>query len=342
MLKFVIENKVHPSIRPDLTRLNYVLKAVGLIPLNLKLRVSFPNYLYSVLLLCILISLSVRGIIKIYASMYTHNSVITLVTAHFQLLGVTVASWVILVCAALRFRVYESAFEKLIQIEDVLFNKIDAETPKHGRIIKHLVRAIIFIFAAIFVDCCVILQSGPKCYRRYMIAFHSAFIYIILSDGHAITIFELIKIRFQQVNDYFTNALRPNKTMDITSLFIIPQYSLTKMRIKELSRIHCDLIGITSEFNSYFSPMLLLEIAVFFIISTCNAYNFFHVLTTRKPVEFNKPIAIHSICWTIVVLLKLIFLLKSSVSITKQVVLFVASQLSYLFSVLRLAITYKL
>lgn len=320
MLKFVIENKVHPSVRPDLTRINYILKAVGLLPLNWKLPVTFPNYLYSVLVLCLLINFSIRGIVKIYATMHMHISVVTLVTAHFQLLGVTVASWVILLCGVLRYRVYESAFEKLIKIEDVLFNKINVEVPKHGRIIKHLVRAIIFIFTAMIIDYFVILHHGPRYFRRYMIAFHSSFIYIILSDGHAITIFELIKIRFQQVNNYFTNALRPNKALDVLSLFIIPQHNLTKMKIKELSRIHCDLIGITSEFNSYFSPMLLLEIAVFFIISTCNAYNFFYVLTNPNTVDFYKVTAVYSAYWTIGVFLKLIFLLKSSVSVTRQVI----------------------
>lgn len=320
MLKFKIENKVHPSVRSDLTKINYLLKAVGLLPLNWSLRFSFPNYLYSVLVLCLLVNFSVSDITKIYAATtHTHISTVTLVSAHFQLLGVKVASWVILVSGIVRYRVYESAFERLIKIEHILFDKINVQVPKHPRITKHFVYAIVIIFTAMTIDYFVLLHNGPKYYRHYLIAFHSSFIYIILSDGHAITIFELIKTRFKQVNDCFTNALRPNKAHDHLSLFIIPQHNLTKTRIKQLSLVHCDLIGTTSQFNSYFSPMLLLEIAVFFIISTCNSYNFFYVLTSTKTIDFYKPTAIYSAYWTIGVFLKLIFLLKSAVSVTKQV-----------------------
>ncbi len=316
MLEFT-KKSATVDARSGLTLLHAVLQITGLTPLSISRSTSL-NYLYPFLIECAVIYGTIIGFRDLSDLLYSLNSPVHLATGNFTLLCVMVVCWVSHFCSIIRYKIYERALQKLTKTESSL-NLLYVDNAKNPTVGLYLFYSALFLFLQTAADTFLLLSHGFGHTWSYLVAFHVPLTYIILGDCRAKMIFEMLNLRFKRVNRYFSHALKLDRIGAYKTVFTIPHQYLTKTKIKELSYIHCSLMRITRNFNSYFSPMLLLEIAAFFTVSTFNAFSFFYLLTDTHLIDYRQSLIFFAVYTTMIIFIKLNYLLKSAVKLTKEV-----------------------
>lgn len=303
--------------------LHTFLRCFGLIPTNLKLKFSFLNYLYSLCLLSITAFVSIIGFYKMINVTIVWGPIKFFNTA--SLLGiVTVGSWVIIINSILRCNIYEKACKKFLNTDN-LFENFSIEFSDRFLYKKNLITVSIFIFVPLLTDfLCFRMRGITNMLVPYLSSVHLPFIFINMNESRMINIFELLTARFAKFNQFF--AVPQEQVYNCT--LVSNCHRSCKFEIRNLSQIRKNLIIATNAFNSYFSPMLLTQIVVYFVIFICQTHAFVILLWTRKHISKEKWMVLYLIFWITSVAFRLIRLVRMSVLLMEEVTVFILSDLS--------------
>lgn len=320
-----MDNKTRLSytVTRELVYLNYVLQLFGLIPLNLHSPLTFINFLYPILVVCTLIFFLIRGLIKIHEKIYQLFSAVTFVAIHLQLFSLGMASCLSVIGSVTRYHIYTDSIAELLKVDTILIRELNIQIDKDSTRTqlspnKYLILHIFGLVILVSTDYLLLIHTGPIYLIDYVVIFHIFFTIISIADCRVLAIFRQLSHRFRLINHYLAKV---NKAKTFRSTFQVIPYRFTKSEIKSIAKVHGSLVMAAEDLNSYFSPHLLVEIASYFTISTCNAYNFFYVLTSKSSTEYRRLIVYYSAYWPIVVIIKLCLLLRSCVTLTSQVCL---------------------
>lgn len=320
MIHFSRDNFVFSTIKQQLRLLDSFLKIFGLASLDLVPPFFIINYIYPLFMIAILLSTSIYSLKQFHEGEHSIVSPVTLIANHLQLLSLSMASCVSIICSIVRYKKYDSAIEDLIQIDNILIHKLSIDVTRDNlNANRCLFLSFLYSCILIMADYVSLIHNGPKYYFDYVITFHISFLIILLADCRILIIFKLLTHRFKYINN-FLKLSKQDKTNTTQMLSTIRYYTFTKRKVKELANVHSWLIKTTENLNSYFSPSLLVEIAAYFTISTCNIYTFFYVLTDANLKHYHRMIVYYTAYWPIIIVLKLCFLLKSSGNVTEQVI----------------------
>lgn len=310
------------TVTRELVYLNYVLQLFGLMPLNLHSPLTFINFLYPILVICTLIFFLVRSLIEIHKKIYKLFSAVTFVAIHLQLFSLGMASCLSVIGSVTRYHIYTDFIAELLKVDTILIRELNIQIDKYSTRTqpspnKYLTLHIFGLIILVSTDY-LLIHTGPIYLIDYVVIFHIFFTIISIADCRVLATFRQLSHRFELINHFF---FKVNKANRFRSTFQVIPYRFTKSEIKSIAKVHGSLVTAAENLNSYFSPHLLVEIASYFTISTCNAYNFFYVLTSKSSTEYHRLIVYYSAYWPIVVIVKLCLLLRSCVTLTSQVCL---------------------